>query len=113
MVLGSMVLMMGVRYGNLYKLLEITIFDEWSRSIVLGEGGTDEKTMIALGGKTMIWNQILEHIIEKGLQSLQGKGIVEGMTDCSLYFNLCKHCTYGKKNRVRFASGATRGSEIL
>ena len=48
------------------------------------------------------------HIREKGLRALQGKGMVEGMTDCTLDFDFCGHCIYGKQNRVRFASGATR-----
>ena len=67
MVRGSMVLMRGVRYGTLYKLLGKTIIDECNNSIVLEEGGKDEKTMIASGGKTMLWHQILWHIGEKGL----------------------------------------------
>ena len=35
------------------------------------------------------------------------------MIDCTLDFHLCEHCIYGKKNRVRFASGATRAKRIL
>ena len=38
MVWGSMVLMRGVRYGTLYKLLGKTIIDECNNSIVLEEG---------------------------------------------------------------------------
>ena len=34
----------------------------------------------------------------KGLQSLQGKGMVEGMTDYTLDFDFCEHCIYGKQN---------------
>ena len=37
------------------------------------------------------------HIREKGLRALQGKGMVEGMTDCTLDFEICGHCIYGKK----------------
>ena len=51
----------------------------------------------------MLWHQILGHIREKGLRALQGKDMVEGMTNC----------IYGKLNRVRFASGATRAKGIL
>ena len=61
----------------------------------------------------MLWHQILGHIKEKGLQALQGKGMVEGMTDCTLDFDFCEHCIYGKQNRVRFAFGATRAKGIL
>ena len=35
------------------------------------------------------------------------------MTDCTLDFDFCEHCIYGKQNRVRFASGATRAKGIL
>jgi hypothetical protein len=39
--------------------------------------------------------------------------MVEGMPNYSLDFDLCKHCVYGKQNRVRFPSGATRTEGIL
>jgi hypothetical protein len=61
----------------------------------------------------MLWNQRLWHIEEKGLRLLHSKGIVEGMFNYSLYFYLCEHCAYGKKNRVRFPSCATRAEGIL
>ena len=67
MVRGSMVLMRGFRYGTLYKLLGKTIIDECNNYVVLEEGGKDDKTLTALGGKTMLWHQILGHIREKGL----------------------------------------------
>ena len=47
------------------------------------------------------------------MASLQRKGIVEGMTDFTLYFDLYEHCVYGKYNWVIFASVATREKEIL
>ena len=108
MVRGSMVLMRGVRYGTLYKLLGKTIIDECNNSVVLEEGGKDDKTLTTSGGKTILWHQIMGHIGEKGLRALQGKGMVEVMTDCTLDFDFCEHCIYGKQNQVRFASGATR-----
>ena len=46
----------------------------------------------------MLWHQIMEHIGEKGLRALQGKGMVEGMTDFTLDFDFCEHCIYGKQN---------------
>ena len=61
----------------------------------------------------MLWHRRLGHIEEKGLRSLQGKGMAEGMIDCTLDFDLCEHCLYGKQNRVRFASGATKAKGIL
>jgi hypothetical protein len=53
------------------------------------------------------------YIGEKGLRLLHGKGMVEGMSNCSLYFYFCEHCVYGKQNRVRFPYGATREEGIL
>ena len=54
-------------YGTLYKILGKTIIDECNNFVVLEEGGKDEKILTALGGKTMLWHQILGHIGEKGL----------------------------------------------
>ena len=89
--------MRGVRYGTLCKLLGKTIIDECNNSTVLEEGGKDDKTLTASGGKTMLWHKILGHIGEKRLRALQGKGMVEGMTDWTLDFYLCEHFIYGKK----------------
>jgi hypothetical protein len=61
----------------------------------------------------MLWHQRLGHIREKGLQLLHGKGMVEGMSNCSLDFDFCEHYLYGKKNLVRFPSCATREKGIL
>ena len=61
----------------------------------------------------MLWHQRLGHIGEKGLQSLQGKGMVAGMSNCNSDLDLCEHCLYGKQNRVKFPSSATRENEIL
>jgi hypothetical protein len=61
----------------------------------------------------MLWHQRLGHIGEKGLRTLHSKGMVEGMSNCTLDFDLCEHCIYGKQNRVRFPSGATRAKGIL
>ena len=80
---------------------------------MVDEGGKDDRTLTASGGKTMLWHQIMGHIGEKGLRALQGKGMVKGMTDCTLDFDFCQHCIYGKQNRVRFASRATRAKGIL
>ena len=93
-----MVLMRGVWYGGLYKLLGKTIIDECNNYVVLEEGGKDDKTMTASGGKTMLWHQRLGHIRIKGLRALRSKGMVESMTYCTLVFYLCQHCIYGKQN---------------
>jgi len=39
--------------------------------------------------------------------------MVEGMSNCSLDFDFCEHCVYGKQNWVRFPSGASRTEGIL
>jgi hypothetical protein len=39
--------------------------------------------------------------------------MVEGMSKYSLDFYFCEHCVYGKHNRVRFPSGASRKEIIL
>jgi hypothetical protein len=61
----------------------------------------------------MMWHQILGHIREKGLQLLHDKGMVECMSKFSLDFDFSEHCVYGKKNQVRFPSGAMRVEAIL
>ena len=96
MVQGSMVLMRGFWYGTLYKLLGKTIIDECNNYVVLEEGGKYDKTLTASRGKTMLWHQILGHIGEKSLRALRGKCMVEGMAECTLDFDLCEHCKYGK-----------------
>jgi hypothetical protein len=44
----------------------------------------------------MMWHQRLGHIREKGLRLLHSKGMVEGMYNDSLDFDLCEKCLYGK-----------------
>jgi hypothetical protein len=39
--------------------------------------------------------------------------MVEVMSNCTLDFDFCEKCIYGKHNRVRFPSGATRAKGIL
>jgi hypothetical protein len=82
-----MVLMRGVWNGTLYKLLGSTITDGCNSSIVLEGGNEEDKTPTISRGKTMLWHQRLGHIGEKGLQALHGKGMVEGMFDCTLDFD--------------------------
>jgi transposase InsO family protein len=61
----------------------------------------------------MMWHQRLGNIGEKGLRTLHNKGMVEGMSNFTLDFDFYEHCIYGKHNRVRFPSGATREKGIL
>jgi transposase InsO family protein len=39
--------------------------------------------------------------------------MVEGMSNCSLDFDLCEPCIYGKQSQVRFPTGSTRVEGIL
>ena len=98
MVRGAIVLLKGVRFGDLYKLKVSTISDGCNSSIVPDIGVEEERTPTASREKYMLWNQRLGNIGEKGLRLLHGKGMVEGMSNCSLDFDLCEHCVYVKQN---------------
>jgi hypothetical protein len=113
MVQGSMVLMRAFRCGTLYKLLGNTYTNGCNNYFVLEKTNKEYKTNTIPRKKTMLWHQRLGHIREKGLQTLNDKGMVEGMSNCTLDFDFCEHCIYGKHNRVRFPSGATRAKWIL
>ena len=91
-----MVLMKGVWYGTLYKMLGKTFIDRCNSTIVPESKHEGSKVPNVFGGDTMLWHQKLGHIGEKGLQSLQGKGMVECLSNCNLDFDLCEHCSYGK-----------------
>jgi hypothetical protein len=96
MVRGEMVLLKGVQFRTLYKLQGSTVSDGCNSSIVPYIGVEEERTPTVSGEKVMLWHQRLGHIREKGLQLLQVKGMVEGMYNCSLDFDFCEHCVYGK-----------------
>jgi hypothetical protein len=113
MVRGEMVLMRGVQNGTLYKLLGSTI-NNGCNIYVVPEGGNEyDQTPTVSREKTMLWNQILGHIGENGLQELHGKGMVEGMSNCTMDFDFCEHYIYGKQNWVRFASGVDQSYDLL
>jgi hypothetical protein len=86
MVRGAMVLMRGVRCGTMYKLLGRTYTNGCNSFVFLEKTNKEDKTNIVLEKKTMLWNQRLGHIGEKGLLTLHGKGMVEGMSNCTLDF---------------------------
>jgi hypothetical protein len=96
MVRGAMVLMRGVRCGTLYKLLGSTYTNGCNNSIVPEQRNEGGNTNIVLEKKTMLWHQRLGHIGEKGLRTLHSKGMVEGMSNCTLDFYFGEHCIYGK-----------------
>jgi hypothetical protein len=96
MARGAMVLMRGVHCGTLYKLLGSTYTNGCNSYVVLEKKNEGEKTNTIPEKKTMLWHQRLGHIGEKGLQTLHGKGMVEGMSNCTLYFDFCENFIYGK-----------------
>jgi hypothetical protein len=102
------VLFKGVQIGTLYKLQGSTISNGCNSFIVHDIGAEEEKTPIVYGEKVILWHQRLGNIKEKGLRILHGKGMVEGMSNCSLDFDFCEHCVYGNKNHVRLHSGPTK-----
>jgi hypothetical protein len=110
---GKMVLLKGVQIGTLYKLVGSTIWDGRNNFVFPEIGDEEEKNPTVYGEKTMLWHKMLGHIGEKGLQVLDDKNMVEGMSKFSLDFYLCEHCIYWKKTWVRIPSGATRAKEIL
>jgi hypothetical protein len=57
----------------------------------------------------MLWHQRLGHIREKGLRLLHGKGMVEGMSYCSLDFYLCEHFVYGKQESYKISLWCNEG----
>ena len=108
-----MVLMRGFQCGTLYGLLGRIIIDRCNRSIVLESKDEESNVPDVSRGDTMLWHQRLRHIGEKGLQSLQGKGMVEGISNCNSDFDFWEYCLYGKQNQVKFPSDAMREKEIL
>jgi hypothetical protein len=86
------VLMRGVRCGTLYKLLGITYTNGCNSYVVPEHRNEGDKINVVPEKKTMLWHQRLGHIGEKGLQTLHDKG----MANCTLDFDLCEHCIYGK-----------------
>src|SRR6202042_2138950 len=69
--------------------------------------------LVVSGENTMRWHQRLGHIGEKGLRTLHGHGMVEGMSNRCLEFDFYENCVYGKQNRVSFPSGGKRTKHIL
>jgi hypothetical protein len=109
MVRGVMVLIKGVQFGTLYKMLgnvestrcnnivspkvnsnlnklELT----WDDSVQTDSRRHDKSD------PTMLWHERMGHIGEKGLQAMQNKGMVGGFLECGLEVNFCEHFIYGK-----------------
>jgi hypothetical protein len=79
--------MIGVQIGTLYKLLGSTINDGCNSFVVLEGRNEEGKTLIIPAEMTMLWHKRLGHIGGKGIQTLHGKCMVEGIFECSLDFN--------------------------
>ena len=82
MIRGVMVLMRGVQYGNLYRKI---VIGDCNNTVVLESSNEENNVPEVSGGEAMLWHQRLGHIGEKGLQSLQGKSMVEGMSKCNRF----------------------------
>ena len=67
-----------------------------NNTIVLERKNEKNNVPDVFGGEAMMWHQRLGHIGEKGVQSLQGKSMVEGMSKCNSDLDFCEHCLYGK-----------------
>jgi hypothetical protein len=92
------VLMRGVWCGTLYKLLGSTYTNGCNNFFVLEQTNKEYKTNTIPEKKTVLWHQRLGNIGEKGLRTLHGKGMVEGMSNCTLDFDFYEHFIYGKLN---------------
>ena len=77
-----MVLMRGIGIETLYKMLGKT--DSSSYNQVVNPKTDDILSCVA--DSSMLWNQRLRHISEKGLCAMHRKGTVKGLPDCSSKF---------------------------
>ena len=68
MIWGAMVLMRGVQYETLYKLLGEIVIGECNNTVVPESSNEDNNVPKVSRGEAMLWHQRLGHIGEKGLQ---------------------------------------------
>ncbi|CAA2974391.1 Retrovirus-related Pol poly from transposon TNT 1-94 [Olea europaea subsp. europaea] len=89
-VRGSLIVMKGIREGNLYALRGTTVTED----VAVGTSGS--------GGDpcecTRLWHRRLGHMSEKGLDLLVKKGLLKNLKKPCIDF--CEHCVYGKAQRV-------------
>jgi hypothetical protein len=64
LVRGEIVLMKGVRFGTLYKLLGSTISDGFNSSIVPDIGVEEERTRTVSREKVMLWHQTEKRVFD-------------------------------------------------
>lgn len=94
MVQGVMVLLRGVRVGNLCKLSGSTNIDKGNNLVVLENENV--RTPTPFVENTMLWHQRMGHIGEKGLRTMHSKGVLY----CSLEFDFCNHCIFGRDSHL-------------
>ncbi|XP_072077901.1 uncharacterized mitochondrial protein AtMg00300-like [Arachis hypogaea] len=99
---SSLVVMKGVRHGNLYSILGTTVTGELAVEI----GGSRDQTNC-----TRIWHMRLGHMSEKGLSLLCGQGLLKNMKKPQMEF--CEHCVYGKAHRVKFSTSKHKSRGLL
>jgi hypothetical protein len=81
-----MVLLKGFWFGSLYNMKGRTISDGCESFFVPNIGVEEEKPPIVSEENTMLWDQRLGHIGEKGIQVLHSKGIIEFISKLSMDF---------------------------
>ena len=99
MLRGSMVMMKGIRWNNVYYLKGNTFTVQVETYI----GSNDDCTRL--------WHIRLEHAGKKSLQTLANQGLLKGAKTCKLEF--CEHCLIGKKIKVKFGTAIHYTEEIL
>ena len=62
---------------------------------------------------TILWDQLMGHIGEKGLRSMHEKCMVEGIHCFYLQVYFCENFIYCNESCVKFPFGSIRAEEIL
>ena len=106
---GAMILMRGIKMGTLYKLLGRTDASRCHHKVI---PKTNEISS-CVANSNMLPHQWLGHNDEKGFCGMHNKGMVKVFPKCSFEFDFYEHCVYGKQNRVRLLTKATRSKIIL
>nr|CAD1829379.1 unnamed protein product [Ananas comosus var. bracteatus] len=96
---GALVVMKGIRVGNLYKLLGSTMTDETYAAT--------ENDDLPL----RLWHRRFCHMSEKGMKVLVEKKLIPDITFSDSEF--CEHCVYGKHHKRSFKAGSHTSKGIL
>nr|CAD1823549.1 unnamed protein product [Ananas comosus var. bracteatus] len=96
---GALVVMKGIRVGNLYKLLGSTMTDE-----TYAATKNDDLPL-------RIWHKRLGHMSEKGMKILVEKKLILDIIFGDSKF--CEHCVYGKHHKRSFKAGSHTSKGIL